>query len=306
MDDRGPSYEGFSINAFFYEAMCAAEGVSPAVELASMRALAATTGEATARWLQSEASIARAREAEYEAFEGVSGLWPSSDSSSSSGDESEGTLNDWCCLFSVRRYTWRSLEYCVSDAATGHGDAVWASAEYLATRVLNGNIDVAGLRVLECGAGAGLPSITCARQGASVVATDAPTAASIFCLALSGIKHGFSVRPLRWGDSLDQLFDLILAADCIYDPASHVPLLTTMKCSLKPTAQAIVAFAFHGNAPDAAVLHFFALAQQYFVVRYLGVSQHQVTDSMRERCCVDASSLERARVHTYILTLGVT
>lgn len=286
--------------------MCSASGVSRAVELASIRALMPTTGEATARWLASEASLARAREAEFEAFEGLSSLWPSSDLSSSSEDESEGTLDDWCCLFSVRRYYWQSLEYCVSDAATGHGDAVWASAEHLATRVHHGHINVAGLRVLECGAGAGLPSIACARQGASVVATDAPTAASIFSLALSGIKYGFTVRPLRWGNSLDQLFDLILVADCIYDPASHVALLTTIKRSLKPTAQAIVAFAFHGNAPDAAVLQFFSLAQRHFVVCYLGVSQRQVTDSMRERCCVDGTSLKRAEVHTYVLTLRVS
>lgn len=253
----------------------------------------------TSQWLATEAKSIRQRQSQFDECDGVSKLFDEDTSSTSSED-------DMAALFSAHRGLWRSFEYYASQDMSGHGDAIWSSGELVASRILDKTIDVEGLRVLECGAGTGLPSIAASRRGARlVVATDAPTPASIYCLSLSGKIHKFEVRPLLWGNSLieHEKFDLVVAADCIYNPQHHASLLRTIRNSLADAnSRALVAFAFHGNAPDEQILEFFALAEiSGFDVRYEGATQMRPTESMKNLCCI--SSSKRARVHTYYLSI---
>lgn len=53
-----------------------------------------------------------------------------------------------------------------------HADLVWSSSILLGDAIIAGELDVKGKRVLELGAGVGLPSILAARQGAEKVSGD--------------------------------------------------------------------------------------------------------------------------------------
>ena len=100
------------------------------------------------------------------------------------------------------------LEYFSAGvAASGHGDVLWASAEFLA-QTLSARHEcfkllaaagmppiheadeaqfLHGLCVLELGAGMGIPGLVCAQRGATVVTTDIDVPAQIHCLACNAV-----------------------------------------------------------------------------------------------------------------------
>ena len=118
--------------------------------------------------------------------------------------------------------------------------------------------------------------------------------------------HGGSLqaRGLAWGEAPPPgPYDVVLVCDCIYDPASHEALLATLDAVFEENADAtaVVAFALHGNAADAAVFGFFDAAR----ARGRGVAkvdeqQLRVTESMRDVCQV--RDAKRSLVHVYFLT----
>jgi predicted nicotinamide N-methyase len=86
--------------------------------------------------------------------------------------------------------------------------------------------DVAGLRVVELGCGLGLPSLVAAARGATVTATD--WAADAIDLlrenaARNGLELGASLYD--WRKPCDERFDLVLAADVLYEQRNVEPLL---------------------------------------------------------------------------------
>jgi predicted nicotinamide N-methyase len=90
--------------------------------------------------------------------------------------------------------------------------------------------DVAGMRVVELGCGLGVPSLVAARTGATVLATDEDEEA-LELLDRNARENGIDVETLRvqWNDA-DELvergpFDLVLAADVLYERASVALLL---------------------------------------------------------------------------------
>ena len=86
-----------------------------------------------------------------------------------------------------------------------------------------------GLRVAELGCGLGLPSLVAARGGASVLATDEDEEA-LGLLERNALENGVAVETARveWDAAAELVergpFDLILAADVLYDPANAAPL----------------------------------------------------------------------------------
>ncbi|EMF17633.1 uncharacterized protein SEPMUDRAFT_160854 [Sphaerulina musiva SO2202] len=118
--------------------------------------------------------------------------------------------------------------------------------------------------VLELGAGAGLPSLICAINGAKqVVVTDYPDADLIEnlranirdCAALpatcdivaKGYLWGAETAPLvnHWDTSQQGVgFDLIILADLLFNHSEHAKLLLSVRQTLKqrPEAQALVFF----------------------------------------------------------------
>ena len=102
-----------------------------------------------------------------------------------------------------------------------------ALAEHVAAR------DLRERRVLEIGCGLGLPSLVAARLGADVVATDwSPDAIAL--LERNASRNGLRVTavPADWRDTEAIVslgpFDLVLAADVLYEERNAAPILTLL------------------------------------------------------------------------------
>jgi len=97
-----------------------------------------------------------------------------------------------------------------------------ALAEHVAQRELPGK------RVLELGAGLGLPSLAAALRGGDVLATDWAEDA-VALLAANAARNGIALRAevVRWdeGDRLGGDWDLVLAADVLYEQRNAEQLL---------------------------------------------------------------------------------
>lgn len=126
--------------------------------------------------------------------------------------------------------------------------------------------DLAGKRVVELGCGVGVPSLVAARLGAHVLATDSEPEA-LDLLEVNARENGLTLETLRvdWHEP-DELvargpFDLVLAADMLYEEAAVEPLL-----SLVPRLADSVWLADPGRAPAGA-----------FFDRVRGVDIHRVS-----------------------------
>jgi predicted nicotinamide N-methyase len=108
---------------------------------------------------------------------------------------------------------------------------LWRSGLALA-RELDG-LPLEGKRVVELGCGLGVPSIVAARAGAEVLATDVSEEA-LALVARNSEANGVSVETgtVDWAaaDALASRapFDLVLAADVLYEEASVAPLLSLL------------------------------------------------------------------------------
>lgn len=111
---------------------------------------------------------------------------------------------------------------------------------------------VRGKTVLELGAGAGLPSLTAALNGASaVVVTDYPDADLIENLnvnvrACQSVDSSANIHAcgLLWGASTDEVmahlthpepagFDVLILADLLFNHSEHAKLLSTLSKTLR-------------------------------------------------------------------------
>ena len=108
---------------------------------------------------------------------------------------------------------------------------VWPSGLVLAHAV--GALPLAGKRALELGCGLGLPSLAAAARGAEVTATDwAPDAIEL--LRSNAERNGLELRAeiVRWEEPepllRDAPWDLVLAADVLYERRNVEPLLTLL------------------------------------------------------------------------------
>ncbi len=108
---------------------------------------------------------------------------------------------------------------------------LWRSGVALA-RELDG-IELRGLRIVELGCGLALPSIAAARAGATVLATDScPEALTL--VARNAGANGVRVDTLTvdWSEPRELVsqapFDLVLAADVLYERPNVGPLLSLL------------------------------------------------------------------------------
>jgi predicted nicotinamide N-methyase len=115
---------------------------------------------------------------------------------------------------------------------------LWRSGVALA-RELEG-VALGGLRIVELGCGLAVPSIAAARAGAYVLATDA-CAEALTLAACNASANGVRIETatVDWAEP-DKLvrrapFDLVLAADVLYERAS-VALLLSLLPRLAPEA----------------------------------------------------------------------
>jgi predicted nicotinamide N-methyase len=95
---------------------------------------------------------------------------------------------------------------------------------------------VAGLRVVELGCGLGLPSLVASARGAQVVATDW-AADAVELLAENAARNGLAVvaEVRDWRQTWTKRFDLLLAADVLYERRNVEPLVERLQ-ELAPIA----------------------------------------------------------------------
>jgi predicted nicotinamide N-methyase len=108
---------------------------------------------------------------------------------------------------------------------------LWRSGVALARELAD--LELRGLRVVELGCGLAVPSIAAARAGAHVLATDScREALTLVARNAQANEVSLETAVVDWAEP-DELvsrgpFDLVLAADVLYERASVAPLLSLL------------------------------------------------------------------------------
>ena len=128
------------------------------------------------------------------------------------------------------------------DRANEVGLRLWPAAEVLVEWALS---TLSPSRVLELGAGLGLVGLALARQqGFQVMLSDgdARVCANLrYNAALNDLDEDV-VRQFRWEDGLwEEPFDVVLAADCLYDPALAPPFAAVVDQAVARGADVVLA-----------------------------------------------------------------
>jgi predicted nicotinamide N-methyase len=136
------------------------------------------------------------------------------------------------------------------NTETGHlpyGVALWPAAIALAHEVGSRAEALRGRRVLELGAGVGLPGLVAASLGARVLQTDRHEVAMYVCRR-NGARNGVTTIEYRiadwesWDDS--ERYDCVLGADILYGRATHPHLRRILASSLAPGGRVLMADPF--------------------------------------------------------------
>jgi predicted nicotinamide N-methyase len=112
----------------------------------------------------------------------------------------------------------------------------WAELWPAATALAAALPDVAGLRVVELGCGLGLPALVAAARGAEVTASDWAEDA-VALLRENAARNGLGLRAevRDWREHWPARFDILLAADVLYERRNVEPLLERVR-ELAPIA----------------------------------------------------------------------
>jgi methyltransferase-like protein 23 len=138
----------------------------------------------------------------------------------------------------------RVLSYAERDAQAPYGLLLWESAVALAHLLHHRSALVANKQVLELGAGVGLPGLVARSLGARVWQTDHLTAALEIARMnarandVGGIRR-FAADWTRWTD--DRLYDVILAADILYERAMQESVVSIFRRNLAPDGIVLLA-----------------------------------------------------------------
>ncbi len=128
-----------------------------------------------------------------------------------------------------------------------YGVALWPSAIALAHEIADRPDEFRGRKVLELGAGTGLPGIVAAANGANVVQTDRDELSLSVCRRNVGrngsppIEH----RLADWATWTDQSsYDWIIGSDILYGEPMHPMIRLILANNLEPTGRALIADPF--------------------------------------------------------------
>jgi methyltransferase-like protein 23 len=128
-----------------------------------------------------------------------------------------------------------------------YGVVLWPAAIALAHEILARADDFRGARVLELGAGTGLPGIVAASLGARVVQTDRQELAMAVCKR-NGERNGVASiehRLADWSDWSDEgRYEWIVGSDILYGETMHPHLRRIFETSLAPGGRVLLSDPF--------------------------------------------------------------
>jgi len=130
-----------------------------------------------------------------------------------------------------------------------YGVALWPASIALAHELATRGDAFAGKRVLELGAGTGLPGIVAASLGAQVVQTDRHELAMSVCERNSDRNRVERIerRLADWSDWRDEeRYDWILASDVLYAVPMHAHLRRIFETNLAPGGRVLLSDPFRG------------------------------------------------------------
>lgn len=185
---------------------------------------------------------------------------------------------------------------CSDAAVPAHlfATSVWNGATVWSDWAQRHKEELSGLRILEVGAGAGLPSLVSAAMGASFVcATDFPDEHLLSQLRANFVESSlgedgknWAVEGLAWGEPAPAgvlaraPYDVIVCAECLWMPEAHGALLRTLKELIAPDGRVFCAWAHHTRSPrgrgrEAAFFHLAAEPQFGFATKRLHVERRE-------------------------------
>lgn len=130
----------------------------------------------------------------------------------------------------------------IKDEQMPYWAEIWPSAlvlsEYIATAQA-----IAGKRIIELGAGVGTVSVVAAAHGALVTATDYSDEALHF-ISYNALRNQVTLtaQHLDWRNVGGMgHYDLVLAADVLYERRNLLPVMTAIDTLLTPTGSACIA-----------------------------------------------------------------
>ncbi|HWJ23688.1 MAG TPA: methyltransferase domain-containing protein [Gemmatimonadaceae bacterium] len=156
---------------------------------------------------------------------------------------------EWTVRHTGAVLTFEDEQRLLSERLTGppYGLALWPSAIALAHELVARADDVRGRRVLELGAGTGLPGIVAAALGGRVVQTDRQELALALCRDNGARNRVASIeyRLADWASWTDaERYDWILGADVLYGETMHPHLRRIFETNLAPGGRVLLADPF--------------------------------------------------------------